>query len=405
MTTFPAAASDPTGVASVVCSHCHTAVPAGRFCGYCGAGRAGSADSRLALLRPRVFAVAPAERVLLPMVSSTLFPQLPQIYRNPFRIGMGVIVLGVVAFAVLRLIGPLVTLVALGVPVLFVLYHWQAGLWRDIPVRALAVSAGLGAALGVGWVWLTGNWVARAYGIPMAAGFVLEDLIGAGLIISVGGAILMVMPAVAVRILKPATRESLDGFVIGALGSLCFTAAATTTRLAPQFVAGLIRDVKPLRLFIEAVLYGIAAPLTAASVGGLIGIVLWFEPGRRAHEHPRAVRAALSVFTVLVVVIYTLIWVVDAWRLPKWPQLGLHILMTVIALLAARLCLQLALLHEEPDPFTGRPTLCLHCGHVVPDMPFCPACGAATRASSRSARRRTRASPTTRQAGTNSADV
>jgi hypothetical protein len=318
---------------------------------------------------------------------------------------MGVIVLGVVAFAVLRLIGPLVTLVALGVPVLFVLYLWQAGLWRDIPVRALAVSAGLGAALGVGWVWLTGNWVARAYGIPMAAGFVLEDLIGAGLIISVGGAILMVMPAVAVRILKPATRESLDGFVIGALGSLCFTAAATTTRLAPQFVAGLIRDVKPLRLFIEAVLYGIAAPLTAASVGGLIGIVLWFEPGRRAHEHPRAVRAALSVFTVLVVVIYTLIWVVDAWRLPKWPQLGLHILMTVIALLAARLCLQLALLHEEPDPFTGRPTLCLHCGHVVPDMPFCPACGAATRASSRSARRRTRASPTTRQAGTNSADV
>jgi hypothetical protein len=239
----------------------------------------------------------------------------------------------------------------------------------------------------------------------MAAGFVLEDLIGAGLIISVGGAILMVMPAVAVRILKPATRESLDGFVIGALGSLCFTAAATTTRLAPQFVAGLIRDVKPLRLFIEAVLYGIAAPLTAASVGGLIGIVLWFEPGRRAHEHPRAVRAALSVFTVWVVVIYTLIWVVDAWRLPKWPQLGLHILMTVIALLAARLCLQLALLHEEPDPFTGRPTLCLHCGHVVPDMPFCPACGAATRASSRSARRRTRASPTTRQAGTNSADV
>jgi hypothetical protein len=243
----------------------------------------------------------------------------------------------------------------------------------------------------------------------MAAGFLLQGLSGAGLIISVGGAILMVLPAVVVRVVvrmsKTGSRESLDGFVIGALGSLCFTAAATTTRLAPQFVSGLLDEVRPLRLFIEAVLYGIAVPLTAASVGGLIGIVLWFRPGRRAYEHPSAVRAVLSAFTILVVVIYTAIWVIDASRLPKWPLLGLHIVMTVIAWLAARVCLQLALLHEEPDPFTGRPVLCVHCEHVVPDMPFCPACGAANRASSRSSRRLRWESPPTRQAGTSSADV
>jgi hypothetical protein len=133
--------------------------------------------------------------------------------------------------------------------------------------------------------------------------------------------------------------------------------------------------------------------------------VLWFRPGRRADEHPRAVRAALAAFTILVVVIYAAIWVIDASRLPKWPLLGLHIVMTVIALLAARVCLQLALLHEEPDPFTGRPVLCVHCEHVVPDMPFCPACGAANRASSRSSRRLRWESPPTRQAGTSSADV
>ena len=350
------------------------------------------------MLRPGVSAVAPNQRILLPMVSSTLFPQLPQIYRNPFRVGMGIMLLGVVVFSALRLLGPLVTLVALGVPALFVLYLWQADVWRDIPVRAFAVAAGLGAVLGVGWVWLTAGVVARSYGIPMAAGFVLQSLIGAGLIVSVGGAVLMVVPAVVVRLLKPPTRESLDGFAIGALGSLCFTAAATTTRLAPQFVSGLIDDVRPLRLFIEAVLYGVAVPLTAAAVGGLIGIVLWFRPGRRAYEHPRTVRAVLAAFTMLVVVIYAAIWVIDASRLPKWPQLGLHLLMTVIALLAARVCLQLALLHEEPDPFTGRPLLCLHCERVVPDMPFCPACGAATRASSRSSRLLRRESPPTRHA-------
>ncbi len=343
------------------------------------------------------------------MVSSTLFPQLPPIYRNPFRIGMGMILLGVVAFSALRLLGPLVSLVALGVPALFVLYLWQADVWRDMPTRALVVAAAVGAVLGGGWVGLTGGLVARTYGIPMAAGFLLQGLSGAGLIISVGGAILMVLPAVVVRVVvrmsKTDSRESLDGFVIGALGSLCFTAAATTTRLAPQFVSGLLDEVRPLRLFIEAVLYGIAVPLTAASVGGLIGIVLWFRPGRRAYEHPSAVRAVLSAFTILVVVIYTAIWVIDASRLPKWPLLGLHIVMTVIAWLAARVCLQLALLHEEPDPFTGRPVLCVHCEHVVPDMPFCPACGAANRASSRSSRRLRWESPPTRQAGTSSADV
>jgi rRNA maturation endonuclease Nob1 len=49
--------------------------------------------------------------------------------------------------------------------------------------------------------------------------------------------------------------------------------------------------------------------------------------------------------------------------------------------------LQLALLHEAHDEIeSDEPLLCLYCGHVVPDMAFCPACGVATRASSRSSR-------------------
>jgi hypothetical protein len=355
------------------------------------------ADDPLAFVRPRVYAAAPRERLLLPMVTSTLFPQLPHIYRNPFRIGMAVMLLCVVGFSAARFLGPLVTLVALGVPSLFVLYLWQSDVLRDIPARAFATAAVLGAALGVGWILLSGELIARSYGIPMAAGFVLEDLMGAGLIISVGGAILMVMPAVVVRALRPPTRESLDGFAIGALGALSFTGAATTTRLAPQFVYGLIDNVQPLRLLIEAVLYGVVAPLTAAAVGGLMGIVLWFQAGGRAGEHPGKVRVALLLFTVLVLVIYAAIWVIDAARLPKWPQLGLHILMTVVALISARICLQLASLHEQPDPYSGEPLLCVHCEHVVPDMAFCPACGAAARASSRSSRRRRRESPPTRK--------
>jgi hypothetical protein len=359
-------------------------------------------------LRPEVFAVAPREAVWIPLVTSSLFPHLPQSDRKPFRIGMLILLGGLLGCALLRLLGPLVIIAAWGVPLLFVLYLWQSDLLRDMPGHALAIAATMGGVLGVGWVLLTGGVLARSFGIPMAAGFVLQNLVGAGLVVSVGGGILMAVPSVVVRLLKPPTRESLDGFVIGALGALAFTGAATTTRLAPQFVSGLIDDVRPLRLVVESVLYGVAAPLTAAATGGLLGILLWFRPGKRAGEHPGRVRAALLGFTGLVAVIYSALWVIDAARLPKPPQLALHILMALIALLAVRICVQLALLHEEPDPYSGNPVLCVHCDRVVPDMAFCPACGAAARASSRTSRCSRRDSPPVRQAksdGTITGDV
>jgi len=362
--------------------------------------------ARFAALRPASFAVSPQEPVATPMVSSTLFPHLPRTYRNPFRIGMAVLLAGLVASALLEWTGPLVILSALGVPALFALYLWESDIVLDLPRHVLGVVAALGIAFGVGWVWFTGGLIARAYGIPVAAGFVLENLAGAGLTIAVGGVGFMVAPAVLVRfLLRHRNRESLDGFVIGALGALSFTAAATTTRLAPQFVSGLLEHLSLPRRLIEAVLYGLAAPLTAAALGGLIGILLWFRPGRRAAERPGLIRAALVAFTALAVVIYLAIWVIDSSPLPRWPQLALHLLITAAALVAARLCLQLALLHETTDQAAELPVLCLNCERVVPDMPFCPACGFAARALSRSTRRQRRERPPIRQNVGDATDV
>ena len=400
--------SSPGEVAARVCAGCGRPVPAGVFCGCCGAELDRPAD-RLHLLRPRVFAVAPGEHVATPMVMSSLFPHLPQTSRIPFRIGMVLLLAGLVGCALLRILGPLIVIAALGVPLLFVLYLWQSGLMRDLPGHALVTTAVLGGGLGIAWVLTTGGVLARAYGIPLSAGFVLENLLGVDLVISIGGAILMAVPAIVIRLLIVRTqrspRESLDGFTIGALGALAFTWASTTTRLAPQFVSGLIDNARPMRLLVESVLYGVAVPLTAAATGGLVGILLWFKPGHRAGEHPGKVRAALLIFSGLVAVIYTAIWAIDAVRLAKLPQLVLHLLMTAAALIAVRVCVQLALLHEEPDPFSEQPLLCVHCERVVPDMAFCTACGAAARASSRASRRIRRQSPPVRENGTTGSDV
>jgi hypothetical protein len=61
-------------------------------------------------------------------------------------------------------------------------------------------------------------------------------------------------------------------------------------------------------------------------------------------------------------------------------------------LLALRIGLQVALLHEVHDPVNpSGQVLCPHCDHVVPDVAFCPNCGVASRAASRSSRTARRA--------------
>ena len=332
------------------------------------------------------------------MITSSLFPHLDQPTRNPFRLALALMLGGLIAAVLLRQLGALVSLASLGVPLLFVLYLWQTGVLREMPRHMPAIALTLGAGLGVGWVVLTGGLIARSYGIPMAVGFAVERVFSVGLIISVGGALLMVVPAVVIRLLRPPVRESLEGYVIGALGALSFTGAATLSRLAPQYVSGLINDVRPIRLMVEAILYGVVGPLTAAAAGGLIGIVLWFRPGDRAGEHPLRVRLVLLAFVVQLILVYTTVWLIDSTRLPQEPQLLSHLVMTVLALIVLRVGTQLALLHEKPDHHTGQPLLCGRCERVVPDMPFCPACGAAARASSRSSRRHRRASPPRRAA-------
>lgn len=369
------------------CPICRSIVPAGSFCGRCGAELVGPRRFRHILLRPREFAVAPGEPITLPVVVSSLFPHLARSARNPFRLALLVFAVGLAVFGLLREPGPLVTLAALGLPLLFVLYLWQSGVLRDMPRGHFAIPVIAGAALGLGWVLLTGGLIASSYGMPMSAGFVLDHVISVGLGLTVGGALVMVLPAVFVRLSAPSDRESLDGFVVGALSALSFTGTSTLTDLAPQFVSGLFDNARPPGLWEEAVVYGIAVPVTAAAGGGLIGLMLWFRPGPRARRHPRRIQAALVLSTAAVLLLYVAVWLVYAARLPYIQGALLQLELAVPAVLVLRAGMQMALLHEQHEPVTGEPWLCVHCERVVPEMDFCPACGAATQASSRESRR------------------
>ena len=378
-------ASPPEAVPTVTCPHCRAEVPAGNFCGLCGSGLGADARDTPVLLRPKVFGAAPAERVLVPHFASAMFPHLPNRSRTPFRVTLLVAVAALAVSVVMKMPAAGIAVSALGLPVLFVLYLRASSLVRDIPRGSLVLAAALGAGLGAGWVLLTGGLVARTYNVSISAGLAFHHLFSQGVAIPAAGMMLMLLPAVAIRFTRPGTRESLDGFVIGALGALVFTAAATLARLAPQFTTGLFAHGRPVQgLIVEVVMTGVTIPVTAAAAGGLVGILLWFKP---AGQHDRRVRWILAAIAAVVVLVHTAVGVVDIVGLPQITMLAIHLTATVLAVLALRLALQLALLHEMPDPVRpDQPLLCIHCEMVVPDMTFCPACGAATRASTRTSR-------------------
>jgi hypothetical protein len=375
------------------CAVCDADVPAAAYCGTCGAHLLTQRGDGRGRLRIGASAAAPGEHVLRLSIASTLFPHLPHRSRAAFRAAMALLFLVMVVFALLRWQAPLVALSALGLPLLFGLYMHETDIDDDLPVGSLLLTAGLGAVLGLGWALLSGGLIAQTY--DAALGDVETDattlLTGVG--VAVVTAILTLTPAVVLRLLRPATRESLDGFVIGALGAIGFTAAATLTRMAPQFATGPRADSgRPIHeLLVQAAILGVALPLTAAALGGLVGAALWFTRPTNTSRRPATTLLVASILVTLA--LYALLGLAESLAFFQGLHVGLHLVVAVIALLVLRIGLQAMLLHEahdETDP--ARPVLCPHCDHVVPDSAFCPNCGVATRAASRTSRVARRAS-------------
>jgi hypothetical protein len=272
------------------------------------------------------------------MTSEGPDPYLGGRSRNAFRIGLAALIVVQVALALLRLQGPLIAIGAIGLPLIFVLYLYEIGVERDLTIRALVPTAVLGAALGVGWALLTGAVIASYYDVSLGDELDARQVLIAGVAIPIGAAIFMLVPVVAMRMLRP-TRPLMDGFLIGALGAISFTAAGTLTRLAPQFATGLIADRPISDLLIQAALLGVALPVIAASFGGLVGATLWFG------------RLKLTTASVLTtVVVYAGLGLMELSPLAEGLQVAGYAIVTVFALLALRIGLRAALRREEDVP-------------------------------------------------------
>lgn len=363
----------------MTCPVCGRDVPAGRFCGACGAPMVRRRFDGPAWLRIRQYCAAPREPVPLPMIVSTVFPLLPRASRGVFRNCLLALLLTMGLFILLHWQVPVIAVATLGFPVLMVVYLTQSGVAREQALGTWLLVVLSGGILGFGYAVLSGALIASHYGLGLGAGVAGGPTNSETLGVPFGAVLGMALPAIVVRLTGRAQGDSLAGFVIGAVGATCFGAAATVVHVSPQFAAGLVAPHRPLlSLLVEAGIRGVAIPLTSAAIGGLVGLALWFRRRPARGGRRRAVVAVLVIVGVVVVVAAAGRGLTDAWPLSQVYQLVAHLAITAAVLLVARICLQLALLHEahDDDP-PGAELACPECALVVPDMPFCPNCGVA----------------------------
>ena len=259
-------------------------------------------------------------------MTGALFPHLSRRSRRTFGIALAVLAIALACFALLRWQAALITVGALGPTLLFTLYLSEAKVSRTVPMRSLSTAAVLAVGLGVGWALVTGAVVAGSHDVALGQGETSSPKLLTGLAIPIGSALLMLLPAVVVRRQRTSRRDPLDGYAIGAFGALVFTAAATLTRLAPQYATGVrAEDQSTATLLVQTGIQGMTLPLTAAALGGLVGIALW-----------RGDRREIASGVVRTLALFAVMGLIEALPVLQNLQLAVHAVIAVVALLALR---------------------------------------------------------------------
>ncbi len=272
-----------------------------------------------------------------------------KLYGWSLALGSVVIVLVLAVAVALRLPGAIITVAALGLPLLLVICWLRAGVLRALPRWAVLTTVVLSIGLAAAWVVLTGDLITTMTDSAFDEGTAGRRVLRDGLGIAEGGSLLMLVPTVVVRVLWRTPRQVHDGFVIGGLAALLFTGTATLTRLAPQLAATPVGHHRPVHwLLMEAAVRGVTVPLTAACAGGLIGAALWSD--RRARNPRPATFAVIVVCGIAVLGAYAVTGWADVEGIPQSAILAWHVGLAVIAFIALRISLRLTIRDEGNHP-------------------------------------------------------
>lgn len=356
----------------VTCPHCGSIVPAGSFCGHCGAPLA-SEDPR----RTHAFAAVPSERVFNPSIVSTLFPHLPRHRNAPFQLALAAGVLLVVILAAFHLFAPATVAAVLVLPVLYLIYLYEVEIYESEPWLVIGATMIAGAVLGFAFTSVTGGLLSRSLiSADNETAFVL-----AGVVIPIFAQILMLVGPLILYVFRRLFREPLDGLAFGAASALGFSLASSMTEFWPLLSGPLVASGSPVDWAVRLARAGLLVAVINASTTAVVAASLWLNRSDPRGKRPwrSSILAAVAVAFVVQIGLGTLSFVVQ--DLPL--EVAIRVVVAAALLIYVRVVIHDALLVESAEHEIGPEAECPECHRLVPTMSFCPACGAARSAMSK----------------------
>ena len=365
------------------CDHCAQDVPDGVFCTRCGAHQGTTQESGNAKTREHRYAAHPGEHVAQPSVISTLFPHLGHNKVHEFRWALTAGLAGVLVLYLAGLITAAILVAAFLVPVLYLIYLYEAQVYRDEPATVLGFTLGGGIVVGI-VVTILGRAIYNPFDYnhnPLgSASISIGGLLIVGLLMPVVQEVLKAVPAYFLPN-HAEFPETVDGLVFGVAAGLGFSLAegligfsSALTSLAHVAPGNWIYDLTTLAVF---------QPLMQGSATGMVVATIWRY--RRGRLGGREIGAVVMAVVAHIAFSAGTLLLKDAAVNP----LAILIWQAVVVgalLIYIRYLLHHALL-EEAAHMGFAETVCPSCHTHIVASGFCANCGMALTAAPNSIKR------------------
>jgi RsiW-degrading membrane proteinase PrsW (M82 family) len=356
----------------VICDHCGKQVPAAVFCTNCGAHQGLSDHGIAAQERPQHFAAHPGEHVSQMSIFTTLFPHLGHRKINEFRWAL---FLGFALVVVLVSTGVLIPAVVISivlVPTLYVVYLYEAQVYRDEPALVLLVTLVGGIVLGAVVTIISERVIGGSLGSTGVPYF------SYGVVLPVIQVVVMPLPALLLRT-RPQFGATIDGLVFGVTAGVGFALAEGVVSYWGLFTAPPTQS-DPSFWIYPVTSLALLVPVLHGSTAGAITATLW-RPARGGSGR------WVSFFGIPIVLLAVIAFYGGGQILANHGVGQLIVLLYQAALILLVILYIRHLVHhslmEEGQDMELRPIVCPHCHHHVMAAGFCPSCGAALDASPR----------------------
>ena len=353
----------------MTCDHCHNDVPDGVFCTRCGAHQATVTDVRDPKGRMHSYAAHPGEHVAQPSVFTTLFPHLGYFRAHEFRWALLAGVIGIFILVSAGLVTGAILVAAFLVPVLYLIYLYEAQVYKDEPATVLGFTIGGGIIVGIV--------------VTVIADRFVNPLSLAGVGVDVGAiAVATVIIPIVQEVVKPIlplllwrTRrfgETVDGLVFGVAAGLGFSVAESLIQFSNVIVSQPFRT-DPGNWIFPLIGIAVLNPLLQGSATGAITAAIW--PMTRLGVGPRAIAGiAVAVIGHIAFSLGSRLLVLAGQN--QFVVLGWEAVVVVGVLLYIRYLLHTSLL-QEATHMGFFATVCPHCHKHIVASNFCPSCGIA----------------------------